>query len=80
LIDGEYVLQSDGSKPDWMPEIGLGIGAENQSYGNNQREWLYWYDENDVRYLTPLERAEAEANARTAAELLAATESHTNLN
>jgi Uma2 family endonuclease len=59
LIDGEYVLQSDGSKPYWMPEVGLGIGAENQSYGNNQREWLYWYDENDVRYPTPLERAEA---------------------
>jgi Uma2 family endonuclease len=75
LIDGEYVLQSDGTKPYWMPEVGLGIGAENQSYGNNQREWLYWYDENDVRYPTPMERAEAEANranieaaARTAAE------------
>jgi Uma2 family endonuclease len=72
LVDGEYVLQSDGSKPYWMPEIGLGIGAENQSYGNNQREWLYWYDENDVRYPTPLERAEAEATARAAAEQLAA--------
>jgi Uma2 family endonuclease len=58
LIDGEYVLQSDGTKPYWMPEVGLGIGAENQSYGNNQREWLYWYDENDVRYPTPMERAE----------------------
>jgi Uma2 family endonuclease len=88
LIDGGYVLQSDGSKPYWMPEVGLGIGAENQSYGNNQREWLYWYDENDVRYPTPMERAEqlerrveAEANranieaaARTAAEQLAAAE------
>jgi hypothetical protein len=68
LIDGEYVLQSDGSKPYWMPEVGLGIGAENQSYGNNQREWLYWYDENDVRYPTPMERAEAEGAARTLAE------------
>ena len=82
LIDGEYVLQSDGSKPYWMPEIGLGIGTEQQVYGNNQREWLYWYDENDVRYPTPSERAEAEANranieatARSAAEQLAATES-----
>jgi Uma2 family endonuclease len=74
LIDGEYVLQSDGSKPYWMPEIGLGIGAENQSYGNNQREWLYWYDENGVRYPTPMERAEAEGAARTAAEQLAASE------
>jgi Uma2 family endonuclease len=81
LIDGEYVLQSDGSKPYWMPEVGLGIGAENQSYGNNRREWLYWYDENDVRYPTPMERAEqlerrveAEATGRSAAEQLAATE------
>ncbi len=68
LIDGEYVLQSDGSKPYWMPEICLGIGAEKQVYGGNQREWLYWYDENDVRYPTPMERAAAEATARTAAE------------
>jgi Uma2 family endonuclease len=75
LVDGEYILQSDGSKPYWMPEVGLGIGAENQSYGNNQREWLYWYDENDVRYPTPLERAEAESAARNAAEQLAAAES-----
>jgi hypothetical protein len=88
LIDGEYVLQSDGSKPYWMPEIGLGIGAENQSYGNNQREWLYWYDENDMRYPTPMERAEQleqraaaesqrasiEAAARNTAEQLAAAE------
>jgi Uma2 family endonuclease len=88
LIDGEYVLQSDGSKPYWMPEVGLGIGAENQSYGNNQREWLYWYDEDDVRYPTPMERVEQseqhaaaesqraniEAAARTEAEQLATAE------
>ncbi len=75
LIDGEYVLQSDGSKPYWMPEVGLGIGAEKQIYGSNQREWLYWYDENDVRYPTPMERADVEAAARTDAERLAAAES-----
>jgi hypothetical protein len=28
LIDGEYVLQSDGQQPYWMPEIGLAIGSE----------------------------------------------------
>ncbi len=66
LIDGEYVLQSDGGKPYWMPEVGLGIGAEKQIYGGNQREWLYWYDENDVRYPTPMERADIEAAARLA--------------
>jgi Uma2 family endonuclease len=60
LIDGEYVLQSDGQKPYWMPEVGLGIGVEKQLYSSLQREWLYWYDENDVRYPTPTERAEIE--------------------
>jgi Uma2 family endonuclease len=58
LIDGEYVLQSDGKNPYWMPEIGLAIGAEKRTYRNRQREWLYWYDENQVRYPTPTERAE----------------------
>jgi Uma2 family endonuclease len=58
LINGEYVLQSDGKNPYWMPEIGLAIGAEKRAYRNRQREWLYWYDENLVRYPTPTERAE----------------------
>jgi Uma2 family endonuclease len=61
LIEGEYVLQSDGREPYWMPEVGLAIGAEKQRYRCRDREWLYWYDENSVRYLTPTERAEAES-------------------
>jgi Uma2 family endonuclease len=61
LIDSEYVLQSDGKDPYWMPEIGLAIGAEKQTYRNREREWLFWYDENYVRYPTPAERAELEA-------------------
>jgi Uma2 family endonuclease len=68
LIEGEYVLQSEGKQPYWMPEIGLGIGIEPGSYGNRQREWLYWYDENSVRYPTPTEKAEAEIAARIVAE------------
>lgn len=68
MIDGEYVLQSEGEKPYWMPEIGLGIGVEQGSYGNRQREWLYWYDENSVRYPTPTEKADAEVKARIVAE------------
>ncbi len=59
LIEGEYVLQSAGQKPYWMPEIGLAIGAEKRAYGAMEREWLYWYDENEARYPTPTERAEA---------------------
>jgi Putative restriction endonuclease len=61
LINGEYIWQSDGHQPYWMPEIGLAIGSENRIYRRNQREWLYWYDENNVRYPTPTERAEAES-------------------
>ncbi len=58
LIEGRYVLQSAGQEPYWMPEIGLAIGAEKRAYGGTEREWLYWYDENGVRYPTPVERAE----------------------
>jgi hypothetical protein len=50
-----------------MPEIGLGIGVEKQIYCGRLREWLYWYDENGVRYLNPTERAEAEAGRAEAA-------------
>jgi Uma2 family endonuclease len=67
LIDGEYVLQSDGKDPYWMPEIGLAIGVEKQTYRNREREWLFWYDENYVRYPTPAERAETEASLAKAA-------------
>jgi Uma2 family endonuclease len=68
LIDGEYVLQSDGKNPYWMPEIGLAIGAEKQTYRNRQREWLFWYDENYVRYPTPTERADIATAAQAAIE------------
>ena len=61
LIEGEYVLQSEGQQPYWMPEIGLAIGAEQRMYHRSQREWLYWYDRDNVRYPTPIERAQAES-------------------
>jgi len=51
LDNGEYILQP-GDKC-WMPEIGLGIGRENANYKRITREWLFWYDENGNRYLTP---------------------------
>jgi Uma2 family endonuclease len=62
LIEGVYVLQYETKAPYWMPEIGLGIGIENRSYGGRLRDWLYWYDEQGQRLLTPTERAEAESN------------------
>jgi hypothetical protein len=41
-----------------MPEIGLGIGCERANHGALMWEWVYWYDENNHRYPTPVERAE----------------------
>jgi Uma2 family endonuclease len=74
LIEGEYVLHSDGSEPYWMPEIGLAIGAERQLYGTQEREWLFWYDDHAVRYPSPIERAEREKTSRMQAERQASIE------
>jgi Putative restriction endonuclease len=68
LIEGKYVLQSDGKQPYWMPEVGLGIGVERITYINQEREWLLWYNEEGVRYLTPTERLAAERQRAEIAE------------
>jgi Uma2 family endonuclease len=60
LVDDVYRLME--KIPAWMPEIGLGIGYERGNYGGVTREWLYWYDEDGKRYLTPNERIEQEVN------------------
>lgn len=54
LVNGKYELQS--GNPIWMPEIGLGIGCERGNYSGVTREWLYWYDAEGKRYLTPEEK------------------------
>jgi Uma2 family endonuclease len=54
LINGQYELQPEN--PVWMPEIGLGIGCERGNYSGVTREWLYWYDADGKRYLTPEEQ------------------------
>jgi len=62
LVDGEYILMS--GSPVWLPEIGLGIGRERGIYQGIAREWLYWYDEEGQKLLTPEERIrEAEERA-----------------
>jgi Uma2 family endonuclease len=53
LEDGEYFLMS--GNPIWLPEIGLGIGRERGLYQGIAREWLYWYDNQKRRLLTPEE-------------------------
>ncbi|MBD2182094.1 Uma2 family endonuclease [Planktothrix sp. FACHB-1355] len=59
LVNGNYELQS--GNPIWMPEIGLGIGCERGNYSGVTREWLYWYDAEGKRYLTPEEQVKYEA-------------------
>lgn len=54
LVNRQYELQS--GNPIWMPEIGLGIGCERGNYSGVTREWLYWYDAEGKRYLTPEEK------------------------
>lgn len=69
LINGEYVLQP--GNPVWLKEIGLAIGNEQGTYQGISRDWLYWYDEQGVRILTPEERVTtAEARAQRLAEEL----------
>jgi Uma2 family endonuclease len=63
LVDGTYQLL--GESPIWMPEIGLGIGCERGNYGGVTREWLYWYDRDGKRYLTPNERVRQEIDRST---------------
>jgi Uma2 family endonuclease len=69
LIQGKYELAT--TNPLWMPEIGLGIGAECAEYDDLTREWLYWYDENDRRYPTPYERIDDADRRAEAADLRA---------
>lgn len=44
--------------PVWLPEVGLGIGIERGTYHAIRREWLYWYNEQERRLLTPEERTQ----------------------
>lgn len=67
LVDGAYQLQP-AAHPVWFPEIGWGIGRERGTDQGITREWLYWYDKQGQRLLTPEERIQ---QAEEGAELLA---------
>ncbi|MGI2902843.1 Uma2 family endonuclease [Tolypothrix sp. VBCCA 56010] len=54
LVNGKYQLQA--RNPVWLPKIGLGIGCEQGTYQGITREWLYWYNEQGKRLLTPEEQ------------------------
>ena len=51
LVNGGYVQQF--GNPVWMPEIGLGIGCEQGTHDGWAQEWLYWYDENGIKFPAP---------------------------
>ncbi|HEY9297517.1 MAG TPA: hypothetical protein VIQ31_14320 [Phormidium sp.] len=55
-------------KPVWMPEIGLGIGRERGTFWGWQREWLYWYDADGRRFLSPDELTQQAAQVQGQAE------------
>ncbi|WP_055074556.1 Uma2 family endonuclease [Pseudanabaena sp. 'Roaring Creek'] len=80
LINGKYELipsvslLQEGGKMVWMPEIDLGIGCELSNRGNWEREWVYWYDRNSVRYPTAEERAENAEERAVNAEMIAEQE------
>ncbi|NEP12271.1 MAG: Uma2 family endonuclease [Symploca sp. SIO2C1] len=58
LKDGEYQLLTGESV--WLSEINLGLGREQGTYQGITREWLYWYDQQGKRYLTPEEQLQQE--------------------
>jgi hypothetical protein len=69
LTEGEYLLQE--GNPVWLPEVGLGIGSAEGTYQGITQEWVYWYDEQGQRLLTPEERIlEAEQRAQRLAQKL----------
>ncbi len=80
LVNGKYqllpsiALIEKGGRMVWMPEVGLGIGCERGDRGNWQREWVYWYDRNGMRYPTAREGAIQERQARLEAEAIAQRE------
>ncbi|RAM48657.1 MAG: hypothetical protein C6Y22_26800 [Hapalosiphonaceae cyanobacterium JJU2] len=66
LVNGEYILQP--GNPVWLSDIGLGIGRERGTYLGITREWLYWYNEQGQRLLTPEERIQEAEQRRLEAE------------
>lgn len=61
LNQGNYELLE--GEPIWLSELNLGIGREKGTCQGIEREWLYWYDEQGKRYLTPEERIKQEREA-----------------
>ncbi|MBV8882988.1 MAG: Uma2 family endonuclease [Chroococcidiopsidaceae cyanobacterium CP_BM_RX_35] len=65
LVSGQYQRQI--GEPFFFPEVGLGIGRSQGWHGGLQREWLFWYDQQGNRLLSPDERTQ-QAEQRTEQE------------
>ena len=66
LEQGTYILQT--GNPVWLPELELGIGKDRGTFQGITREWLYWYNQQGERLLTPEELAKAEKQRADEAE------------
>ncbi|MEM9216780.1 MAG: Uma2 family endonuclease [Cyanobacteria bacterium P01_F01_bin.150] len=66
LVNGKYQLQC--GEPFWMPEVGLGIGRHQRSFGPVIQEMLYWYDAQGKRYLAADEQVASAQERVTLAE------------
>ena len=66
LVNGVYVRQT--GNPVWMPEIELGIGCEVGTHEGCTREWLYWYDQQGIRFPAPANVIEQERQRAELAE------------
>jgi Uma2 family endonuclease len=67
LIAGAYQLQQ-GSPMVWLPEIGLGIGCQEQSSDGWLQECIFWYNEEGDRYRTTEELLVQERRAKEQAQ------------
>jgi Uma2 family endonuclease len=60
LLESVLLLKIEGTQSEgrmvWLTELEIGIGCEQKAESNWQREWLYWYDRNGFRYLSPEEK------------------------
>lgn len=54
-LEGSEYIRLSGD-PVWLPEIGLAIGTGQGSFEGWNRQWLYWYDRQGNRLLSPEER------------------------
>ncbi|MBW4637435.1 MAG: Uma2 family endonuclease [Gloeocapsa sp. UFS-A4-WI-NPMV-4B04] len=70
-LENNKYLRYSTVEPVWLPEIDLGIGRGQGNHEGWQREWLYWFDEQGNRFLTPEELAE-QASIRAQQESLRA--------